>query len=384
MNIYDTMIYCIKAEMNKSGGEFELNLSDAEGDQLYKISKSHDMVHIVGNVLIKNKIISAKTEIYDKFQKQIMIAMYRYESLNYDFSRVAKLFEREKIKYIPLKGTVIRKMYPVPWMRTSCDIDILIEEKNFDRAAKCLLDAGLQKGSESPHDITFITQSGSHIELHYSLIEKETASDADSVLRKVWEGSAEHKGYSYWCDMSDEMFYFYHIAHMAKHFLYGGCGIKPFVDLWILDDLNGIDRAKRDELLKRGKLLPFAESVRRLSKIWFGNGEHDPITRQMEDYILRGGVYGSSENRITVQQQKKGGRIKYVLSKIFIPYDTIKFHYPILQKHRWLTPIMQVRRWGKLIFCGHLKRTAREIRYNSSISDTEAEKMQGFLSDIGL
>ena len=104
----------------------------------------------------------------------------------------------------------------------------------------------------------------------------------------------------------------------------------------------------------------------------------------MEDYILRGGVYGNNENRVTVQQQKKGGRIKYAMSKIFIPYDVIKFHYPILQKHRWLTPFMEVRRWLKLIFCGHAKRTLKELKYNQTISTDIADVTQKFLTDIGL
>ena len=85
-----------------------------------------------------------------------------------------------------------------------------------------------------------------------------------------------------------------------------------------------------------------------------------------------------------VHQQKKGGRFKYALSKIFIPYNVIKFHYPILQKHRWLTPFMQVRRWCKIIFCGHLKRTTKELQYNSNITNEDAVKMQKFLNDIGL
>ena len=87
----------------------------------------------------------------------------------------------------------------------------------------------------------------------------------------------------------------------------------------------------------------------------------------MEDYILRGGVYGNNENRISVQQQKKGGQIRYALTKIFLPYSEIKFHYPILQKHKWLTLFMEVRRWFKLIFCGHAKRTLNELKFNQTI-----------------
>jgi hypothetical protein len=160
--------------------------------------------------------------------------------------------------------------------------------------------------------------------------------------------------------MPEEMFYFYHIAHMAKHFEIGGCGIRPFIDIWILDNIEDKDQSKQDALLKQGGLLRFAEVARHLSKVWLGNAEHTELTKQMEQYILRGGVYGNSENRILVQQQKKGGKTRYVISKIFIPYDVIKFHYPILQKHRWLTPFMQVRRWGKLIFCGHAKRNREQ------------------------
>ena len=112
--------------------------------------------------------------------------------------------------------------------------------------------------------------------------------------------------------------------------------------------------------------------------------EGTEITRQMEEYILRGGVYGTNTNRVAVQQQKKGGKVRYALSKIFIPYDVIKFHYPILQKHKWLTPIMEVRRWGKLIFCGHLKRTVNELKYNSTISDDAAAEAKTLLKNVGL
>lgn len=184
--------------------------------------------------------------------------------------------------------------------------------------------------------------------------------------------------------MSDEMFYFYHVAHMAKHLQQGGCGIRTFIDLWILDNLTEIDKSKRNDLLRSRGLLQFSCVASKLSAVWFENITPDSVCVKMQNYILSGGVYGTNENRIMVQQQKKGGKIKYALSKIVIPYDTIKFHYPILQKHRWLTPVMQVRRWLKLIFCGHAKRSMRELSYNRNISQSKAEEMKIFLDEIGL
>lgn len=172
---------------------------------------------------------------------------------------------------------------------------------------------------------------------------------------------------------------------MAKHFVStGGCGIRPFLDIWVLNHKIDFNREKREKLLSDGGLDVFAKQAELLSEVWFGNAEHTEITRQMETYILRGGVYGANTNRIAVQQQKKGGKVKYALSKIFIPYGEIKFHYPILQKYKWLMPIMEARCWGKLIFCGHLKRTVNELKYNSIISEEAAAETRTLLKNVGL
>ena len=49
----------------------ELKLSDEELRSLYKLSKSHDLAHIVGDALVKNDLIG-DGEIKDRFKNQIM------------------------------------------------------------------------------------------------------------------------------------------------------------------------------------------------------------------------------------------------------------------------------------------------------------------------
>ncbi len=346
------------------------------------IAKKHDISHLVAEGLNKNGLLVKENS---EVGNEIIKAIYRHAQLSYEYVAVCDALETALIPFVPLKGSVLRKWYPEPWMRTSCDIDILVHEEEAERAADYLVDNyGYSRMGKGTHDISLISPGKKHIELHYNLVEDGVANASSEVLKSVWETAVIHEGKKYWLEMPDEMFYFYHIAHMAKHFEQGGCGIRPFIDLWILDGIDGADEQNRNELLTQGNLLKFAEVSRRLSKVWLDDAEHDDITRQMEQYILRGGVYGTSENRIAVQQQKKGGRLKYALSKIFIPYDVIKFHYPILQKHRWLTPIMEVRRWFKLAFCGHAKRVTKELKQNSSISNIEAENIQMFLENVGL
>lgn len=358
----------------------DLSLTDEELEELYKLAKAHDIAHIVGDALVKNSLIDNE-RIMAKYEKQIMLAIYRYEKTEKELKHLREVFEKAKIPFIVLKGSVIRNFYPEPWMRTSCDIDVLIRESDSEKTEEILKQEYTYRCKGS-HDFSFSTVTGIHIEVHYSLIEERQLRGAAEVLKRIWDAATAQNGVQY--AVPDEYFYMYHIAHMAKHMENGGCGVRPFIDLWILDNIDGADKKKRDELLKEGHLLKFANAVRNLSRVWFENEKADANSRQTEEYVLRGGVYGNRENRISVQQQKSGGRAGYVLSKIFIPYDVIKFHYPLLQKHRWLTPFMEVRRWGKLIFCGHLKRVTKEIRYNNSITEEEAKSAQKLLDSLGL
>ena len=349
---------------------------------LLKISSKHDVIHLLALGLKRNELIT-KEDV--DIQKYIFSAAYRHERLRYECDKLCEAFEKAKIPFLPLKGSVICKYYPEEWMRTSCDIDILVREVDLEKAKTLLVDNfGYKYHGRGPHDISLFSPTNIHVELHYDLIEDGFVNASSNILRNIWNIAVIRDGFHFWHEMSDDMFYFYHIAHMAKHFINGGCGIRPFIDLCILDAMPESDTLKRNVLLEEGNLLKFGNVARKLSRVWFSGEQYDLISHQMEDYILHGGIYGNSENRILVQQQKKGGRIKYALSKIFIPYDVIKFHYPILQNYRWLTPIMEIRRWYKLIFCGHLKRTINELIYNSRVSNSDSANTQKFLDAIGL
>lgn len=395
-NVIKTITECIKFELcADNSGDSEQNykivLPDTSArflSALYGVSKKHDITHLVGDALIKNGLIE-NGDLKSQFQNQTVMAVYRYENLNYELGRICEIFEESEIPFIPLKGAVIRKFYPEPWMRTSCDIDILVHEKDLERATAVLkenLGYTYERKEKGSHDMQMYSLSGVHLELHYTLIEEGRLSKADNILSNIWNYAEEERKGSFQKRFSDEAFYFYHIAHMAKHFVNGGCGIKPFVDLWILNHSKEIlfEKEKRNELLLKGGLLKFAENAEKLSEVWFGKIEHTDITRQMEKYLLKGGVYGTMQNRVAMQQAKSGGKFKYALSRIWLPYDTIKFHYPVLQKHKLLLPFCEIKRWFKLLFKGGVKRSLGELSANSSITKEQKDEISSFLNELGL
>lgn len=362
----------------------QYSFADEELERLYMLSGSHDLAHLVGDALIKNGLVK-NGESEASFKNQIMLAVYRYEKINYELKCLRKALNGAQIPFIPLKGAIMRQYYPEPWMRTSCDIDILVNEVDLERAAELLVnEASYRRDSKGSHDIGLFSDSGVHLELHYSLIEGSCIGGMESVLRSACESAYRVADTSEYA-LSDEMFFFYHIAHMAKHFVStGGCGVRPLLDIWVLNHRVPFDRERRNTLLAEGGLLTFAEEAEKLSEVWFGDGEHTDLTRQMQDYILRGGVYGTTSNRVVVQQVKQGGKVRYAFSRIWLPYDVLKFHYPSLEGKRVLLPMYEVRRWGKLLFCGGAKRGMNELRLNSATTGAAQASTSEMLARLGI
>lgn len=357
-----------------------LHLSVDDLKQLYILSKKHDLAHLVGDALIRHKLLS-DGEIKAKFEKQMMMAVYRYEKINYELKRLREVMDEAEIPFIPLKGSVIRQYYPEPWMRTSCDIDILVQEKNIDAAAQTIeKKLGYRYVSRNYHDISLKSESGVHLELHFSL--KENEENIDGLLSDCWQYAFVHKEYEY--SFTPEFFLFHQYAHASYHFLHGGCGVRSFLDIRILDRFLSCDRAKLDALLEKCGILKFANEAQHLANIWFGTAGYTELSRQMECYILSGGVYGTTENRVALQQAKKGGKLKYIISRVWLPYNTIKLRYPILHKRKWLLPFYQVKRWSNFLFEDGAKRSVNELSVSISVTKEQHNEINSLLSNLEL
>lgn len=75
---------------------------------LYKISKRHDLAHVVAFGLQRNGLLS-DGEMGAKWQKIMMQAVYRCARQDQELESMTRVFEEAKIPFIPLKGSVIRK-----------------------------------------------------------------------------------------------------------------------------------------------------------------------------------------------------------------------------------------------------------------------------------
>lgn len=379
----DVFFELIRLEMNgttlKDGDK---NLITAEMlPVLFKVSKKHDLAHLVGNALDKNGLLPDDSQAKTHFLKERNMAIFRYEQMQYEIDEICRVLDDAKISYIPLKGSIIRKFYPEPWMRTSCDIDVLVKEENLENAIETLkTNLGYSCDRIGGHDAQMFSQIGVHLELHYKL--NSNSPLVDSVLSRVWSNvkSSENP-----CkEMTEEMFYFYHIAHMAGHFKIGGCGVRSFLDLFLLRKNLICDNGKLRALLKNGGLESFYDAVCAVSDCWFGEGQKTPLVAEIEDYILNAGMYGDMKNRVAIQQKEKGGSARYLLSRIFMPYSQLKFVYPKLQKCPILFPFYQVKRWFRLLKKDSRHKSVSELKETISGDDENKKRVTKLLKDLEL
>ncbi len=350
---------------------------------LYNFSKKHDLAHLIADALDKNGLLLDNTQAKAKFLHERNIAVLRYEQRQYEYLQICQTLEKAKIPFIPLKGTIIQNLYPQAWMRTSCDIDILVKERDLDFAIE-----SLKKELEytcdfiGGHDAQLFAPSGVHLELHYTLLDGEITPKQKAVFEKVWEH--DEKSECFKRRMSDEHFYGYFILHMAKHVKEGGCGVRPFLDVWLMQRKGCFDKVKQEKLLQEIGLLTFAKEVERLAEIWFSGVEANELDEDFAEYVLDGNVYGTVQNRVLVQTKRKKGKLLFILSRIFLPYKELKIKYPRLKKCPILFPFYQVKRWFNLLDKDNRQRVGKELKTTINMDDKKSERIAKLFNDLQL
>lgn len=160
-----------------------------------KISVKHDVAHLLVLGLKQNELIPKE---HDDIEKYILKAVYRYERIRYEYDNLCSALEKAQIPFLPLKGSVIRKYYPEAWMRTSCDIDILVNVNDVERTKNLLVEVyGYKYDGKGSHDISLFAPANIHVELHYDLVEDGIANESANVLKNVWNYATVREGFCY-------------------------------------------------------------------------------------------------------------------------------------------------------------------------------------------
>ena len=297
------------------------------------LAKRYDLAPLLAEAMLSAGLDEGCPD-YDAFLREQLKGVLRY-------TRQSEAEKREAgILYMPLKGAVLRTLYPKPYLRTSCDTDYLLPKEECDRAVSLLTDkGGYTVLSATPHDVAVGIRGQVTLELHSALFEER---DRGAVCPSPFEGALT-EGESARRAMHPDYLLFYHIAHMAKHFSMGGCGLPPLVDLWLLERGKTLSGGAI-ELLRLSGLYRFYRAMHALSLSYLEGAPFDEGGEELHEYLLTGGLYGERERRLALAEEKKGGRRAYFLARVFPPKKTLEKRYPTLEKRPYLYPYYACRR----------------------------------------
>ncbi len=355
--------------------------------QLFKdaflLARKHDLGHLfyvaaeslgvlpIGNDENENEFLKAAEKV--KYR-----AIARYVGLDFEVNHINNVLNSACIKHIFLKGTELRSLYPEPWMRTSCDIDVLVHREDLKNAISSLTqEEYICKSGVQFHDVSLF-HGMTHLELHHNIM--EAVDSMDKVLSQVWNYVIPYD--SYQMKMYDSFFVFHQIAHLAYHFTHGGSGFRPFIDIWLLEK-QGYDHKEVEELCKKAGINKFYKRIIALNQVLFSGECCTDDDEKIIEYILGIGKYGELEgaNELVVRNT---GRIKRALHYIFVPYKELVVIYPYA-KYRFLVPFYQIRRWIDRIFVQKKRHHAmQKIKKMRRYSKETIKKMRELLIIAGL
>ena len=114
----------------------------------------------------------------------------------------------------------------------------------------------------------------------------------------------------------------------------------------------------------------FEISNRSLAQHLFSDKELTDADKEMLEYVLSSGVYGTMIHRVENKMKQNGwGKLKYSLNRFFVPvskknknYIAYSEHYPFFYKHKILLPLLPFYRALRSLKDGRLIRELKALK----------------------
>lgn len=370
----DILISVLRTSLNQES--ISIIIQEEEAAILYRIGERQSIRSMIYRAFNQTEVSPL---IIEKYKNAWLVDTQQFILQHDALGKICAVLNEAEISFIPLKGAVLRDLYPSPELRTCCDIDILVQEDKLEKAVKAI-EAGtdFRMEKQSYHDVS-MNNSHVHLELHFSI--NEDMENVDRLLEKVWNYSENDGGNRY--KLTPEFQIFHVIAHMSYHMLHGGIGIRSFLDLWLLRTKTKYDETLVRQFCKECSILTFYEKCCELVDAWMGGKDTPEDILVFEEYVLNGGVFGNTENALAAKQRTRRG-IRYLIQRIFISRKQLEIEFPELNEKPYLILICHIKRWFRLFNRKKRLRALKEINNVMRMNPSTIDSFVSLLESLGL
>ena len=335
--------------------------------ELFRIAQTNDLGGIIATQLKK---VDSQFQPYGDIKShfnQVLGYTVKNSALRETAYILTKQFLNTlEVKHIFVKGVHIKDYYPDPEMRTSGDIDVIVEPASIEKLHKAAKEQGIK-----------ITNYVSNmLSLKINSVDLEIHADADVMtdyFDSIFEIAEKVGEFEYILNEYDELLYV--LCHLAKHLAYTGAGIRMLLDIDLC--IRGIDAFSIDKfiaLCDKAGVRKTTEVLLSLCNIWFNT----PVARlcEIDGELINNLVYvfidcgsfGYEISNIPTKYLNENNSKAKVLFKMAFPDKRhLKLLYPYYNSHPFLYPIARINRLYDGLFKrkNQTKKVINEINNNS-------------------
>lgn len=342
---------CLCAINNTSPSEDIMK--DADIKEIFRYGITHKVIALVCYAL--EKIMQVPVPFMEAKTKAIRKDML----MDAELQKISAFMEDKGIFYMPLKGTLLKELYPKAGMRQMSDVDIFYDSDFREEVKEHMLSLSYECTACTDSQDAYKRQPVYIFEFHHLLFSEVESKTLYEYYKDMESRLVKDKENSFRYDMTEEDFYIYLIAHEYKHFSQFGTGIRSLLDVLVFlrryEETLDMDYVRRE--LEKLNISEFEEKQRKICKKLDSDNFYRNLSENEEELLscfLCGGVYGDYRtgivNRMTGKigeknrEVSKGKKIKYIFKRIFPPIEYYRAAYPFFYKHRLLIPFCVVYR----------------------------------------
>ena len=342
------VIYLIRCVLhNKVPSKEKLDKMDLE--QLFEVAKAHSLAAMTAYAL-------ESAGIYDPaFEEEKNKAIRKNILFDAQRSKLLGVLEEQKIWYMPLKGAVLKGIYPQIGMRQMADNDILFDMSRRNDVRQIMSDLGFVLKAEREVVDEYLKEPIYNFEMHGELFMEYQVGDMADYYHGIKERILKDDNNNYGYHFSNEEFYLFMLAHEYKHFILDGTGIRSLVDTYVFLNKysDTLDWTYVNSELDKMGITDYENKNRELSlKVFDGAALSDAEKLLLNSYIISN-TYGSLDNKVERGVKNNGGnafaKFKYAVMRLTVPfspdnprYKAFEMSYPFFYKHKVFLPLLLI------------------------------------------
>lgn len=318
-------------------------------EELYKVAEKNGLTALTAYALKKNGCTN------EKFELAYAMAQRKYILFNREYLLLSEGFNKADINYLPLKGILVKKIYPFPYLREMVDMDILFD-CSPDKVRSVMLQLGYvcTQYDKANHDV-YQKAPFFCVEMHRSLVDGSLFPDLYQYFSKMTYAFIDDN--SSCMQMTKEQMYLHLIAHAYVHDTLAGTGLRTLLDINLYLKAYS-DQMNMEYILKETASMGLSEyeaSLRELSEMLLSYDKMTPEEKELLDNYIFAGKYGNHSryihNRIDRVMKRNGKESKagYIRKRLSYNQRNIE-NSPFYSKHPKLSPLLYITRPINAVF----------------------------------